>query len=402
MGRAKEEWMASQERGWDAPEKHLCDECVEDEFLKKFIQDHAEVCVCDYCGRSLEVVVGAPVESILNPIATAFFRHFADPTDAGVPRDSGDWIIEFTDTADALKSLALECHEGLFDDVVGAFHNDAWVACANGHWLGEHQSTTWTWSWQSFERIVKTRRRYFFAGGSTSAHVTDEQETRPAELLTRIGRMAEELNLFRYLDVGTQLYRVRKMHDEQVYKSFDDLGPPPTQKAGAGRMNPAGISYLYLAKERSTAVGEVLKRPPARASVATFSLLRKMLMLDLSALPVVPSIFDIDRYAVRETVLFLNHFVDAISRPVAKDGREHVDYVPSQVVSEFFAQVFKGQAVGRIDGMVYPSAVVNGGLNVVLFPPQELSEQWNRLVELNGVDQITVDDWNGLLSLVSG
>lgn len=403
MGRAKEEWMASQERGWDAPEKHVCDECVEDEYLKSLIQSHADAAICDYCGRTSEDEIAAPVESVMQPISDALHAYFADPSSAGIPRENGDWVVDdFFDTPNALLSLPLLCQDDLFDDISGGFHNDAWFACADGYWLGEHQSTTWAWSWQHFEETVKTRTRYFFAGGTTAEDAPDVHETRPSELLSRIGRMAEELDLFRHLAVGTKLYRVREMHAERVYNSFDDLGPPPTQKAGAGRMNPAGISYLYLAKERRTALGEVLKRPPSRASVATFSLLREVLLLDLTCLPRAPSIFDIERHSVRETVLFLNHFVDAISRPVAKDGREHVDYVPSQVVSEFFAQVFKGQAVDRIDGMVYPSAVVDGGLNVVLFPAHELSEEWIGMIELNGVEQITVDDWNGLLSLVSG
>ena len=65
---------------------------------------------------------------------------------------------------------------------------------------------------------------------------------------------------------------------------------------------------------------------------------------------------------------FLAAFSDEISKPVAHDGSEHVEYVPTQVVSEYFSQVFTYSVGKKVDGLVYPSAVVNGGKNLVVFP----------------------------------
>ena len=61
-------------------------------------------------------------------------------------------------------------------------------------------------------------------------------------------------------------------------------------------------------------------------------------------------------------------FRDEISKTVAQDGSEHFEYVPTQVVSEYFAQAFTFGAGKRIDGLVYPSAVEDGGKNLVVFP----------------------------------
>jgi len=33
-----------------------------------------------------------------------------------------------------------------------------------------------------------------------------------------------------------------------------------------------------------------------------------------------------------------------------------IEYVPSQVVSEFFAQVFRTEAVDQLDAVIYPSS----------------------------------------------
>lgn len=79
--------------------------------------------------------------------------------------------------------------------------------------------------------------------------------------------------------------------------------------------------------------------------------------------------FDADRWEERGMGLFLEAFVSAISVPVKGDGSEHIDYVPTQVVSEYFAKAFQLEDETRLDGMLYPSSVAPGGKNLVLFPP---------------------------------
>lgn len=81
-----------------------------------------------------------------------------------------------------------------------------------------------------------------------------------------------------------------------------------------------------------------------------------------------PSVFDLERKDAREKALFIHEFVETISVPVTKDGREHIDYVPSQVVCEYLAQVFDAGKDTRLAGLIYPSAVKAGGKNLVVFP----------------------------------
>ena len=106
-------------------------------------------------------------------------------------------------------------------------------------------------------------------------------------------------------------------------------------------------------------------------AVATFRSSRELTAIDLTTLPPLPSMFDDARRMDREGLMFLQAFVHEISMPVTKDGAEHVDYVPSQIVCEYFAQVFRpASREGRIDGLLYPSAVRSGGKNLVLFPSE--------------------------------
>jgi len=55
-----------------------------------------------------------------------------------------------------------------------------------------------------------------------------------------------------------------------------------------------------------------------------------------------------------------------ITAQVAKDGREHIEYVPTQVVSEYIRHVLKAEGKS-IDGVVYQSSKDGGTEACVLF-----------------------------------
>ncbi|CAB3810799.1 RES domain-containing protein [Paraburkholderia fynbosensis] len=76
---------------------------------------------------------------------------------------------------------------------------------------------------------------------------------------------------------------------------------------------------------------------------------------------------DILRRNASETLglSFLNSFTKAIASPVARDDRVHVEYLPSQVVSEFLPD-FEFED-GRLDGVAYNSVVDPRTWNVALF-----------------------------------
>ena len=97
----------------------------------------------------------------------------------------------------------------------------------------------------------------------------------------------------------------------------------------------------------------------------------------------------------------MEQFVNTISQPISRDGHEHIDYVPSQVVSEFFAQVFRSEELDRIDGMIYPSAVVRGGQNMVIFPSGNMLSTWSHRFDLIKVDQLFVKNWERFAALIS-
>ena len=398
MGQAKREWEEHEERGWSAPDKHVCPSCVEDEFLKNLIRSNATLQHCDYCGKRTRKLSAAPVESIMPAVASALGYFYAEPTHAGVPYDGG-WVFEPTDTADALMGVPFECHDQLFEDVANSFSNTAWVAAADGHWASSHRNEEWSREWQAFSEIVKHRSRHFFMSSAKDS----ESSLRPSPLqvLKLVGSMAGRLGLITSLPAATKLYRVRERVGNAAWTiCAEELGAPPSELANAGRMNPAGISYLYMSMTQGGAFAEVLRGPPCRAVIAAFEVVGALSVLDLTRLPPLPSVFDEANHRIREVVLFLDDFVTDICQPVQKDGREHINYVPSQVVSEYFAQVFKTSGRKMLDGIVYPSAVAPGSVNLTLFPRDGLEPFAHAVKFLHG-DEVALNNWTQFSEKIS-
>lgn len=107
--------------------------------------------------------------------------------------------------------------------------------------------------------------------------------------------------------------------------------------------------------------------------MATFKVVKDLILLDLVNLPEVPSIFEqSDEYLLdRAGLIFLHDFVADLTQPIGKDGREHVDYVPSQVVTEYTRYRLTEKLGKPISGIRYRSARTENGIGCVLFLTQE-------------------------------
>lgn len=390
MGSAKRELEEAEARGWSAPSAYVCPDCLEDAFLKTLIQAEASDCECDYCGKLTREPSAAPVESIMPAVASALYYFYAEPTSAGVPYDEG-WVLETTDTADALMGVPLNCDDDLFDDVARAFFNTEWVAAAEGDWASAHRNKEWSWAWQSFSEIVKHRSRHFFR--LTGRELERPFAQSPLDVLQLVSEHIIRLGLIANLQSATKIYRVRERVGHADWPiCADELGAPPNDIANAGRMNPAGISYFYASMSQTGALAEVLRGPPCQAAIATFQLINGLTVVDLTRLPPLPSVFDEVNRGMREAILFLDDFVRDICKPVQKNGSEYINYVPSQVVSEYFAQVFETSAGQTLDGIMYPSAVAPGSVNLALFP-RESHAPFAHAVKFVCGDEISLNNW---------
>lgn len=360
---------------YDYDHRFVCASCFTDEGIKGFIEGALKSNECSFCGTEADEPIAAPFKDVATHINESLYQEYDDAANcmSYVSADGG-YQGETWPTYELLMDvIALELprdeDESLSKALVDRLDDNAWCQ-RNPYSLTYAQETKF--SWKRFCQVVKHQRRYFFCDGDNQ----DREILSPGELLETILDYAGKIGLIVRLDRGAlRVTRARLQRDGKKFESALDLGPPPLAKATqSNRMSPAGVVMFYGSDQAETALRETAQSLGAGTyAVGEFSNGREILLLDLANLPDVPSLFyeipDSMEYNPRRVLQFLHHVSWEISQPVARDGREHIEYVPSQVVTEFVRST--STDAGRIDGIRYPSAVHPGNASYVLFADQD-------------------------------
>jgi hypothetical protein len=220
--------------------------------------------------------------------------------------------------------------------------------------------------WRSFENSLKTEARFF--SRMAANHLTS--------IFDGIGELQTRDDRPLVVDAGPgtdfhTLYRARVFQsDDKLEAALGrpdiHLGSPSAPLAAAGRLNARGIPVFYGANNRKAAIAEV--RPPvgSQVAVAQFEIIRKLRLLDLTALSdvsVTGSILDFGLAGRMEGAVFLRSLSGRITRPVMPDD-DPFEYLATQAIADFLAT----EASVPIDGIIFPSVQAAGDvLNVVLF-----------------------------------
>lgn len=347
----------------------VCAQCFSDEGLQAFVESHAENNECDFCGATADEPIAASFSDVAEHIFACIGKYYDDPANAGLAYETreGGWQGETYTTEEILDEVDLDFPntggDRLREALVDASTIDLW-SDATPYSLNEDQRLQF--SWDDFCRVIKYQRRYFF-----QQHRRDDDEIYgPGEILRLIFSYAEDAGAFVNLPAKTPFYRARHEPAGSHFASALTLGPPPQEAAiQTNRMSPPGIVMTYVADDENTALAETANKPGTFA-VGKFVTERDALILDLTHLPSVPSLFaeiwDTIEYDPRPRLAFLHSISGEISRPIARDDRVHVEYVPTQVVTEYVRHsvVIEGRSV---DGIRYKSSRRNAGTAVVLF-----------------------------------
>lgn len=364
MSIAQRHWEEIEGRGWSDPQTNVCQRCIADTYLRRLIKGHLTGTVCTYCNRKSRR--SAPLSLVMDAVLRGVKYSYNDEANAGCPYDK-EMSIKYMLSSNVLEAVlgseGLEWPEQLKSDVANAFVNEDWVDAPDGDWMGSYDHERLQWSWDSFAHAVKHQSRFHFQTRKRQRSYSDDLVS-VHEMLPFLGSLVRRHRIVRTVSEFSIFYRVRLGNQPN---EASELGPPPKGKTTAGRMNPAGIPYFYLAFDEKTALAETRTSPGDEATISQWITSRDLSVIDLSHRLSCPSIFE-DKKREHDMVQFLWKFVGEISKPIAHDGSEHIEYVPTQVVSEYFAQTFRYGKGKPIDGLIYPSAMQSGGKNLVIFP----------------------------------
>lgn len=261
--------------------------------------------------------------------------------------------------------------------------------------MSDTQRNTMSETWDFLVETTKHRSRYFFHEVANNCNGISKTPKDVLKLLHQLTSLEGEWD--RRISIGpdNDLFRARICDASWNPSKERELWAPPTDKVSAGRMNPAGISYLYLATERETALAEINALPPCEVAIGHFNPKKELILLDLE----VPPNLEKCSEKLRSAFEFFRYFIDSITLPVVKDGREHVEYVPSQIVCEYFAHAHNIEGATQLHGLQYPSTVRDGGKNIVLFPTASAEYGvFSELLDRSGdLEVVNIDSWKSLV-----
>ncbi|MFA5410347.1 MAG: HEPN-associated N-terminal domain-containing protein [Candidatus Omnitrophota bacterium] len=380
MGWAKERLIELQARGYgEVPDKYVCAACFGNQGIKDFIERNAIEYFCSYCERKTSQggnPISASLEDVVGLIVRSLNRLYDDPNNC-LPWDSEDHCYFGTTyyIDDVLYDMGLsltvkdqEMADQLSQDLTQHIDCDTWTPREISILS---KSEAYELGWERFVKQVKHYSRFIF---SLIHYKPDPYESRdvplPSQMLSKILHMIHDTSMVRIVKKGAIFYRTRICFEgESIKDTAHDLGAPTNENAKfSNRMSPEGIPMFYGAFEEETAEEEIraikyrsgqLKKALS-IKIAQFVLLRDISVVDFTRRHDY-CLFD-EEIDERELNMkaFLNHFVRELSKPIEKDGREHIDYVPTQIVTEYLKYKCVDRKDRRIKGIVYPSARRDG------------------------------------------
>jgi len=351
--------------------KYVCMQCLSDPAIQHFFQKNSTRKQCSYCDSankpciSIEAVTGYILECIASEYEEAVHRAPYDSSDGG-------YLVDTVDTRELLEDifpLGVNNDEVL-EDIAREIGDETWV--------GSFDTSPEFYFRMGWARLVNTTRKRRFTAlldtpeiGSLDA----EESASPQASIKYILKAFENLSCVRTLPSDRIIYRVRRRKKPGRLDSATEMGSPPADKAKqANRMSPVGVSMFYGALDVKTANEETAPTEEDKESkpyvhIAEFVANRALFLVDFIKIQnSFISIYE-NKKEQRAQLRLLENLVRKFSKRLDDTANEHLEYLPTQIITEYFRYCFKHHKK-PVDGIIYKSSVgVNGagGKCVVLF-----------------------------------
>lgn len=329
-----------------------CTNCFVDTEIKSVIDSNKTIGNCDFCGSQeasvYEIGKFGIIEDYFDGLIDIYTPESLLPADfpkekVGLIKDilCKKWNI-FTlkpnKIYDLIKAMCSEKYNNrpeIFDKPVGVrqFRDTEYL---------EDNSILKNNSWDDFVEEIKTGNRFH----SNCISID--------KLFTFLGYAAKPHK------AGEIFYRARICPDVKGFKP-SEMGAPPSEKASGGRVNPSGISTLYLSDSKETTVREIRAGQYDFVTIASFKLLRDINVIDLAHIDKISPFTNINYTQYAINIEHLKRIAEEISKPIRNHNT--LDYIPTQYISDYIKS--KGY-----DGIEYVSVMSDTGKNLAVFNPQ--------------------------------
>ncbi|MFC4158624.1 RES family NAD+ phosphorylase [Chitinimonas lacunae] len=345
----------------------ICPRCTNNPELARLIQASGTAKRCTLCKTRQTVLTAEQIGSILNKNLREIW---GKPEDSGhnhtlslreivqkAVGDSGEWVDEIINGLIRAEKHNLDKRSTAFWKKQGQYVKKEINA-------QEHYK-----EWKRVEEELRYSRKFF------SERAKDFFDTLFGDIddLVVVAH-GKRQRVVQDIPKSEVFYRARLCKPSELKAIQQDpvghLGPPPRDKASAGRMNAEGVVVLYMAFDEETCLAEM--RPPlgCQSAIIQVKTKRDLRILDFSLLERVHceiNYFHQDFLSEVKKRGFLRALHQLISQPVMP-GME-TDYIMTQAMAEYLSSVH----CHPVDGIKFSSAHRKNGFNLVLFPNKEIT-----------------------------
>jgi hypothetical protein len=361
------------------PDKNLCIKHIDEKAIKSFIRKNYTDGYCDYCEKGVKVV---SLEDLLEFMMIGISNFYEDAANfMSYDGREGGYLGDTFDPSELIQErieLKTDPFE-LTEDIVSSIEDIAWAEPDMYH---DTEQDELMYQWSFFKNLIKHKSRYLFQENQSS-----NKSKNAFIILKEVGQIIKSLNLIKKVEKGTIVYRCRQHHSSKVVNEKVKLVAPPEEDAiYPNRFSPSGISMLYSAFDSETAFLETISREDENKdsiTISKFKLKKEIYVVDFNRLPQLPSIFDFKKVKTYYLIRFLYDLVRDFTQEIKKDGKEHIEYVPTQVVTEYFGYPFNKNRKNIIEGIVYPSSKNKSKSSSVIFWNNEECLKHLDLIDLN-------------------
>jgi len=354
--------------------KYICGNCIDEEYLQKYINEYGYIARCAYCGKKKRVRL---FDEILDLINEGVYFVFDNPLN-GLGYIDGEYVKgngPIYDSEDMLSEIGLGDSKA-FNDILLSLPDDEWC---NKVFYGMDESEENIYTWEYFVEQVKYKTRFFFIREKTDIK-RNVRFNEPFDILEELSSSCDRLGLIDTLKKGSTVYRGRKNSYSVKYKTPEELGTPKAEDCVfSNRLSPAGIPMFYGSLTKLTCLSEIGNEKGVY-TIGKWRIKKDLRILNLTKYfrfdlkkheyiyPEFPSIFDNSRRELRTDYTFILRFASDLSKKLSKKGKENIDYVPTQIATEFLRKF--SQFPVKLDGICFYSSK-DGGINYALFIEQE-------------------------------
>lgn len=395
MGQAKYQMIEEEARGWnEPPEKSVCASHFDDKGLKDFVNENGVTGVCDYCRKNTKIVQLKDFVEFVNNRIREYYGHVDNQglflesylmgdEDDHIARRVGGYAFpggrKDYDFIDLAEEIGLYSNNAEIDeDIYGCFPDGPW--CVNDP-FNSTEGEELIYSWEHFCRLVKHSHRYTFFVEPEFSEPFERSENGLGDILSELSRCVIDSKLVKELPMGTIIYRGQVHLPDEKITSFERLVSPPDKLASQNRMSPAGISMFYGGFDLETVKAEIYtEEDKIKGEIITtgeFSTIHTLRMVDFTEIPYASFFSDYNLYGLE----FLRSFSKSIAQPYPRDNKVNIEYVPTQIMTEYFRHIFN---IGNqhINGLIYNSAQCPSKKCCVLFLSQK---QCSHFLELKQI-----------------